>query len=494
MQRAYFLQSHTFLCLLLMATAGCGTHDKTKVKLVDVIPKMYSGESHGDMEPNLAVDPEDPRHMVLSAFTPCPPLISTVNAPIYFSTDGGNSWLLNCIVPGNDPVFGTGDITIRFASSGGVLYAGVLKGGAGLDMNILRTADFTSPTPMTLLVNRFSEDQPYTEAFSSGGDKVYVGNNNLANSMFFGGVTGQTSTVDWSLAAASGAPPAGFTNNVLEVRKTCGQDLPSARPAIHSSGVVYVAFLSNEASSPCFSAGNIADVVVVRDDHWGSGGFGALTDPGDGNKGVRVATGLAMTWLGNLGHERVGSQLSIAVDPRDRDKVYVAWGDGLNPANFTLHVRDSTDGGKTWSGTDLKTIPSATNPALAIDREGTVGFLYQKLATPGTCKGRGAGVACWETHFERGRRSHWHDLPHPLANTPDSIAFFPLGDYDHVLAIGERFYGAFSANNYPDKHNFYPGVRFQRYVDWSAHQLYSDAAHTVVVAPSIDPFEFSVEN
>jgi hypothetical protein len=478
--------------LMILGVGGCGPD----VKLVDVIPRMYSNESRGDMEPNLAVNPENPRHMVLSAFTPCPPMISTTNAPIYFSKDGGEHWHLNCIVPGNSPFSGTGDITIRFASTGGVLYAGVLKGGAGLTLNILRTSDFSSATPMTLLINRFPEDQPYVQGFTSAGDKVYVGNNNLTNSIFFGGVTGQTSTVDWSLNAATAPAPAGFTNNLLEARATCGQDLPSVRPAVHKSGVVYVALLSNETSSPCFPFGgsNIADVVVLRDDSWGSGGYTALTDTGDGKNGVRVATGLVMSWKGNLGNERIGSQLSIAVDPNNSQKVYVAWGDGGNPANFTLHVRGSSDGGKTWSATDLKTVAAATNPALAINSEGTVGFLYQKLVNPGTCNGGGPGVACWETHFERGKGTDWDDLHHPLANTPDNVGSFALGDYDHVLAIGETFYGAFSASNYPDKANFHRGVKYQRYVDWNTHKLYADAAHTIVVVPSTDPFMFSIED
>lgn len=488
MKRTQFLPVLQIISLLsLVATMACGPH----VKLVDVIPRSQSGESHGDMEPNIAVDPEDPRRMAVTAFTPCPPLIGTTNAPIYFSINGGETWHLNCIVPGNDPTFGTGDITIRFASHGGTLYAGDLKGGAGLELNILRTSDFTSPTPMTLLRQRFPEDQPYTQAHSDSGDKVYVGNNNLTNSKFFGGISGQTSTVDWSLSAATAPAPAGLTNDLLETRPTCGQDLPSVRPAIHKSGVVYVAFLANETGSACFAGTNTADVVVVRDDNWGSGGFNMLTQ--GGKKGVLVATGLVMTWLGDLGHERVGTQLSIAVDPENSQIVYVAWGDGANPANFTLHVRNSTDGGNTWSGSDLKTVASATNPALAINSKGTVGFLYQKLVSPGTCQGGGPGVACWETHFERGRNTDWHDLSRPLSNTPDNIAFFPLGDYEHLLSVGEKFYGAFCANNFPDKDNFFHDVRFQRHVDWTTHKLFADAAHTIVVAPSIDPFEFSVE-
>jgi hypothetical protein len=477
--------------LLLAQLAGCARDPH--VKLVDTIPRLYSGEARNDMEPNITVNPENPREIVLTAFTPCPPLISTVNAPIYFSKDGGDTWHLNCIVPGNSPFSGTGDITVRFGG-GGILYAGDLKGGAGLTLNILRTDNFAGPAPMTVLLSRNPEDQPYTQAAHPSGD-LYVGNNNLVNSIFFGGASGITSTVDWSPAAGVAPAPAGLSPDLLESRATCGQDLPSVRPAIHKSGVVYVAYLRNEPGSACFSGSNTADLVVVRDNSWGSGGYTALIDTGDGKNGVRVATGLTMTWLGDLGQERVGSQLSIAVDPKDSQIVYVAWGDGLNPNNFTLHVRASMDGGKTWSTTDLNTVASATNPALAINEEGVVGFLYQRLISPGTCKGGGGAVPCWETHFERGRKTDWKDLHRPLANVPDNLGSFPLGDYEHVLALGKRFYGAFSASNYPDKANFYSDeVRFHRHVDWATHTLYADAAHTIVVAPSVDPFFFSIEN
>ena len=38
----------------------------------------------------------------------------------------------------------------------------------------------------------------------------------------------------------------------------------------------------------------IGDIVVVRDDNWGTGvaPFTDITDPGDGMAGVRVATGI----------------------------------------------------------------------------------------------------------------------------------------------------------------------------------------------------------
>ena len=46
----------------------------------------------------------------------------------------------------------------------------------------------------------------------------------------------------------------------------------------------------------------------------------------------------------------VASDLSIAVDPRDSRRVWVAWGDRpAGTTNLTLHVRRSTDRGQTWS-------------------------------------------------------------------------------------------------------------------------------------------------
>jgi hypothetical protein len=265
------------------------------------------------------------------------------------------------------------------------------------------------------------------------------------------------------------------------------------RPAIHSSGTVYAAYFRNVPASPCFSGSNTADVIVARDDNWGTGSFHSLVDTGDGQAGVRVVTNQNIVWFANLGTQRIGTQLSTAVDPTNRLIVYVVWAEGSTAANYTLHVRKSVDGGATWSA-DLKTIVAATNPALAVNTDGKLGFLYQKLVNPGTCHGGGPGVACWETHFEIYNGTAWTDLPHPLANVPDNAGSFSLGDYDHVLALGKDFYGAFSANNFPDTQNFYPGVQYQRYVDWSSHTLFADAAHTSSAAPSVDPYFFHVQD
>jgi hypothetical protein len=487
MKRARHPHSGIFIVLGLLFIGIC-SFCSAQVLVVNMTPSTQSNEVGNDGEPNLAVNPANPNQIAATAFTPCPTAGS--NAPIYVSTDGGSTWTLNCNVPGGNSVFGTGDITIRFADSSGVLYAGDLRGDSFLEMNILRTSDFTALTPMTVLEDRFSEDQPYIQAAmvpsgpGAGNDRVYVGNNNLS--------VNQSATVDLSLNAATAPPPAGFGPNTVEKRTTCGQDGPPTRPAIHSSGTIYAAFYHWTACGATITS----DVVVVRDDNWGSGGtpFNALLDvPGDGLPGRRVAIGVPLRWAADFGSQiTLSSQISIAVDPNSSQTVWLAWADGASPtaSNYTLHVRRSIDGGQTWTG-DLRAVVPATNPALAVNNNGKVGFLYQKFVNPGTCAG---GGSCWETHLETtGDGVTWTDLV--LANVsaaPHTAFHRDIGDYLHLMAIGKDFYGVFSADNTPNPANFPNQVAYLRFAYFSTHQLFADASHTIPVATSIDPFFFHV--
>ncbi len=266
------------------------------------------------------------------------------------------------------------------------------------------------------------------------------------------------------------------------MRTTCGQDGPSIRPAIHADGTIYAAFF--RWSAGCAGGSNTADVIVVRDNLWGSlaNPYQAITD--GGFAGVRVATGVTIAALSTLlGTQRIGSSLSIAVDPRNSQTVYVVWADGTTANTYTLHLRQSTNGGATWSA-DRRTIVKATNPSLAVNTNGRVAFLYQKLV---------GSPARWETHLERsddGFATAPTDVI--LANVPDANGSYaginPIGDYTHLMAAGKNFYGVFSGNNTPDMANFPNGITYQRNVDWVGHVLKDLALNPVAV--SIDPFFF----
>jgi hypothetical protein len=468
--------------------AGGALAAAAPVLVVNIIPRSMSREINQDSEPSLAVNPANPLEIAATAFTPDP--MGGALAPIFISTDGGNTWRLNLIVPSvAGSSVGSGDISMAFASNGGTLYGGILRDPTG-NFESLRTPTFANPTSMTVLGSRADNDQPFTHAITNAGkDRVYIGNNDFQ-------VQPQTATVDVAGDAKVANPS--FKKVRIEVRSTAGQDGPQVRPVAHADGTVYAAFYGWRAQSGSFPGNTLVvttDVVVVRDDNGGLGAspFRSLTDPGDGLAGRLVARGVRIPFrrsgIPASGQQRLGGTLSIAVDPRPSQSgtVYLAWSDQQAQSDFTLHIRRSTDRGRNWSATDLLTVQNATNAALAINSDGIIGLLYQQLT------GADAGRR-WKTHLRRTPDGqNWSDiiLADTPANTPTKQFDPYLGDYDHLLTVGKVFYGIFSASNKPIAANFPNGVRYQRNADFNSHTLLA-LDNTTTVSESIDPFFFRV--
>src|SRR5271167_1466899 len=100
-----------------------------RVRLVNMIPKSLSGETNQDSEPQITIDPENPHTIIGTAFTPDPG--GGPNGPLYSSVDGGRTWTLDLVIPGEafvpsiGQVLPTFDQSVRFGS-GSALYAGIL--------------------------------------------------------------------------------------------------------------------------------------------------------------------------------------------------------------------------------------------------------------------------------------------------------------------------------------------------------------------------------
>lgn len=285
------------------------------VTIVNIIPRSLSGENNPDSEPNLAVNPANPQQIVASAFTPNP--AGSGDAPIFVSTDGGNTWSLQAIVPSDRM---TGDITLRFRGINNTLYAGIIRTPIVNDtprLNILRTNDVLGGAEMTVLVDRTGSgvDQPYIQVApvpdGQGGtaDVVVCGDNDFSQ-------PAQTATMD--LSANGAANGAAFQTVAVDARPAAEGDAPSIRPAIHPDGTVYGAFLRRIGGNA--ESDFRYDVVVIRDDQFGGGNppFAALIDPQDGLAGVRLAQNRLIPFLNApvFGQERIGSTLTIGVDPR----------------------------------------------------------------------------------------------------------------------------------------------------------------------------------
>ena len=427
------------------------------VRVVDLIPPTLSGETWQDAEPFLALYASNAQLMAASAFTPNPGGSASGTAPIFVSNDGGDTWTLRNTLPSEGM---TADITHAVGAAPPVLYSGILK-VPGVPLNELKASDFFSPATMALQASRADVDQPFVRTAPAA----------------------RTATVDVSLDGG-----ATYKSRRIETRATVGQNGPSIRPAVAQDRTVYVAYFGWRATA---GSTVTSDIAVVRDDS-GAGGatpFRDLLDPSDHLPGRLVATRVTIPWSNapTLGQERIGSTLSIAVNPLHSDTVYLAWADRVGTGDiYTVHLRRSGDRGATWTG-DRRTVTNATNASLAVSANGTVGFLYQQV-TGSDSSSR------WVTRLEQSRDGFTTHRDAVLATVPANsppLQFLPyIGDYNGLLTRGDQFLGVFSASNTPDSTNFPQGVVYHRRVDFATHRLLDGSGATVSV--SIDPFFFSV--
>ena len=475
------LARRPFLCRALLAVLFLAPlAAQAQLQLVNMIPQNKSDETYQNSETNLTLDPTHPSTIVGSAFTAMRSGAS--NASVFVSLNGGADWNQNEILPSVAGFWiNTYDTSLKFGGSSQYLYVGYLYPG-GFNLRIDNTNDpNVNTTVSTLFPGRTGPDQPFVAAntvmgwFDPGKDRVYVGTDDFSHHP-------KSSTIDYFLDAL-GAP----SDLIARVEATTpggGRDGHQTRPAIHLDGTVYVAFTRWNGASGSDESG---DIVIVRDDNWGKGATPFTSLMSGGTAGVQVAAGITVPF-GNTGQQRGGGGLSIAVDPRNSQTVYVAYVDKQGTDSATVHLKQSLTGGSSgsWPATDLLgPIHNAINPAVAVNSHGRIGLLYQQLVT---C----SAANCWETHFRRSDDgTTWSDLL--LATFTDgnpAWSFDPyVGDYENLIAYGKDFYGIFSSDNTPDTSHFATGVVFQRNANWSTHQLLGTDNMTVV-PNSIDPFFF----
>src|SRR5205085_1851505 len=133
-----------------------------------------------------------------------------------------------------------------------------------------------------------------------------------------------------------------------------------------------------------------------------------------------------------FGNDRYGPDLAIAVDPANADRVFITYMTGTTAADAILHLRSSNDGGQNWSN-DLRVIPKAKNPSLAINARGVVGFVYQQVV--------GANwmtvLEVSDNGFVSGFATHVLAITPTNTPAPAGVMATYLGDYIKLLALGE---------------------------------------------------------
>jgi hypothetical protein len=331
-------------------------------------------------------------------------------------------------------------------------------------------------------------DQPWMRTGAS--NHVYTAVNDLSNS------NGKTASV---LVSTNG----GSTYNEVILDRVGGsasggfaQDAPAVRLAVNGS-TVYSVFSrwTSVVSSDSGGTRLASQLVVVRSDNGGADGFTAL---GSGGNGIQVATpttdfanteNTALT----LGQERTASDLAIAVDPNNASHVVVAYdsvGSTSGSGVRQLVVAESTDGGATWS--QKFTTASSTRsgqPGLAILANGGIGLLYDNYDPNSNMLSQ--HLLTTTNDFATTSDT---TLGTETNSTPTSQFDPYLGDFFDLSAIGNTFYGIFSASNADDGTNAqFSNVSFLRNFSGtpgtSGFHLTDSMGNTI--ASSIDPFFFS---
>jgi hypothetical protein len=414
-----------------------GRNSFGQLKIVDVVPSSQNTETSQNSEPNIAVNPANPSQVLISAFG------RKTSNPVFLSTDDGSSWsdFLDILTLDTSLAWsgtGTAYLAQLASSDQSLIVKKSTNPGNGITFSDTGTSYAGKP------------DQPWVVANNIGGsDHIYVGFNDLNQA-------GKTASIRRSTNGGTS-----FTNTVIEKSAPgLGQDGPAVRVALSGSNV-FAAFQRWDSLTAANDA--FGSVVVVKDTNSGGNGFTNLN--------VTAATSQTFP-RGDLGSERLGSDLSIAVDPGNANRLFLAYGllSGSLPA---VRVLTSTNGGVNWS----PAFTTATNtglPALAIAQNGAVGLLYTRF-----------GSGNLETHFLQTADGFDTISDLTLSSFTDgdpAPAFDPyIGDYQDLEAVGNNFYGAFSASNNTSQFPIQPTfVRDKSMLGNS-------------VSYSIDPFFFSTQ-
>lgn len=430
-----------FAVLTLLLAGLIFTNRAAEPLLVDVVPASENQEHDQNSEPNIAVNPANPDQILITAFSTNPR-----RNPVYFSNDGGATWSLFQRTA-------VGDQTLAWSPSGFAYLAILTPSGSQLAV-----ARQTNPTaanhnfifiPKSRYAPRGTPDQPWIDATSVTTDHIYVAFNDLSR------FPGPTASIRFSLDSGLH-----WKNTVIENRRPgSGQDLPPVRVKAQGD-IVYAAYERGDAFN---GRGDVrADVMVVRDDLAGAGHFEAL---GKGGTAIVSDTLLAGR---KLGKERIGSDLTVAIDPANPARVVVGFTiiSGVRDPQAVLY--QSTNSGMTWTQV-FAAPPQSALGAAAIAGNGCIGFLYTTFD--------GVNLDTRLARFSPDFLSRNDTILSRFPNGRPKRTFDPyIGDYQDLVAVGDTFYGVFSASN--DVSQFPIVPEFER-----------DAAQLgTTVKFSIDPF------
>jgi hypothetical protein len=487
------------VALPLLVPAGAFAQFTQSITVINVIPNDVSGETDTNSEPSIAVNPKNVKQIVISSFSDAGSLLVPRN-PYFLSTDGGMTWTVAqsfdhsdttlAWSPGGNAPGGRGAFETDVAPDGKTILASNSQTQSTPPFPVIRDTVAISNPP----VAGFDLDQARINVAQgvAGTDRVYIGYNNL-NKYGDPKVGGNGATA--SVAIRNTGSPMGYVPVTVDRNPVANQLMDSPATAVASTGnTVYAAFLRFHGNTAPFmgvkapSGDQLSDIVLVRDDNGGlkpgsnpktgdpnPNAFQDLkTGPGGATIG-KVIQNMTVPWtpLNNSGtklgappnFQRLGGDISVAVNPTNPLDVAMAYTVLDGAKHSQVHVVVSIDGGATFLKDMQFSLPGFNSglPNVAVAASGNIGLLYD------TFDGKD-----FITHLARATANLGTIVDQKLSDFPatnpggNGTGLY-VGDYQGLVAVGNTFFGTFSASNNPDpkdaSRNTFPDdaqVLFQR--------------------------------
>ena len=425
-------------------------------------PTLTSTDQFGDSEPAIAINVANTSEIVITAFSGFnwtnPGTSLPGDAPLWLTTDGGNTWTKEETIPSPEDVYGKFcpcDQTVDYGRSselfGSFLTVNPTNIYSGSTINPADVSSWQWPVQkhqatLTDFGAPNHADQPWLlvnpDPFVSTQDNAYV-----AYDDFSGGCC---SSPTLRVSTALGTAPPFFVRDVLT-----GVSSPFINPghrlaADRSTGFVYELYQVRIAPGADGISQNINFVLNRSTDGgatWGLNGSatGIVVANADSTQ-PRPKFGTVNALLGGVDH--------VAVDHVTGD-VYVVHGNrdartGNNRLSIVRLVNDGNGGLAIANRAFITGQVQAALPSVAVNASGIVGVLYDTFDGFSS-----TGFPIFSAHLaiSRDQGSSFSDqvIETFLSPTTDNGNGRQrvLGDYQQLKSLGNIFYGTFTGNGVP---------------------------------------------
>jgi uncharacterized repeat protein (TIGR01451 family) len=416
-------------------------------------PNLTNTDIFNDGETSIAVNPESPGEIVMTAFSGS----WGANAPLWHSTDGGSIWTKQFTVPAPPGIAAGGcpcDQAVDYGRNDQMSGTFLISGNGGFDVfsgtstnpasaaawNWLVIAGITQMTN-NLVPSSFGDtDQPWLlvnrDPTTATQDNVHA-----AYDDFSGGP-------DMRVAVSYGVNPPNFTVDNQSGTSTGGVN-PGHRLAVDPrNGFVYSLF--QRCVGNCGGDPKNIDFMLNRSTDGGAtwtlnGMAGGIIVANADSTQPTPKFGTVNALLGGVDH--------ATVDPNNGDVYYVYGNRDSGSGNDRLAIRriqDNGGGGVTVGPENFVTGQvEAAIPSVAVLSNGTVGVFYY------TFDGLSGGIPSFSAHLaqssDQGVTFTDQVLLTFLSSATDNgnSRQRVLGDYMQMKAVSNCFFGSFTGNGVP---------------------------------------------